>query len=99
LGEGAHPESVCIGNFWIMKIFHTYILKSLKDGRYYYGSCEELEKRLCEHNAGKVAATKYRRPFVVHYVEVFTTRSEAYKREKFFKSIEGYKWLKEQKIT
>jgi putative endonuclease len=79
--------------------FFTYILKSEKDGKYYYGSCENIEIRLCEHNEGKVKATKFRRPFFLHYFEEFETRSEAYRRELFFKSIDGYKWLKEQKIT
>ncbi|RYZ78522.1 MAG: GIY-YIG nuclease family protein [Proteobacteria bacterium] len=80
-------------------MFSAYILKSEKDGRYYYGSCKNVENRLFEHNAGKVKATKNRRPFAVCYVEEYMTRSEAYKRELFFKSIEGYRWLKDQKIT
>jgi putative endonuclease len=79
--------------------FYSYILKSLKDSRYYYGSCENIDKRLGEHNCGKVKATKNRIPFVVHYFEEHNSRSEAYKRELFYKSIDGYKWLKEQKIT
>ena len=82
-----------------MVLYYAYILKSLSDGKYYYGSCEDFEKRLLEHNAGKVKATKFRKPFAIYYFEKFETRSEAYKRELFFKSIDGYKWLKEQKIT
>ena len=82
-----------------MIVYYTYILKSLRDKKYYYGSCKDFEKRLLEHNDGKVKATKFRRRFVLHYFEKFETRSEAYKRELFFKSIDGYKWLKEQKIT
>lgn len=78
---------------------YAYILKSLYDGKYYYGSCKDLEKRLLDHNAGKVKATKFRRPFELHYFEKLETRSGAYKREMFFKSIEGYRWLKEQQIT
>jgi putative endonuclease len=81
-----------------MGSFCSYILKSQKDGRYYYGSCKNVEVRLSEHNAGKVKATKFRRPFVLHYLENFETRSGAYKRELFFKTIDGYKWLKEQNI-
>jgi putative endonuclease len=80
-------------------VYCAYILKSLKDGKYYYGSCQDLENRLLEHNGGKVKATKLRVPFVLHYFEKFESRSEAYKREMFFKSIDGYRWLKEQKIT
>jgi len=34
----------------------------------------------------------------LHYFEEFETRSEAFKRERFFKSIDGYNYLKSQKI-
>ncbi len=79
-------------------LYYTYILKSQSHGTYYYGSTENLDKRLQEHNKGKVRYTKGRLPWVLHYQEVFETRSEAYKREHFFKSIAGYQYLKEQKI-
>mgnify|MGYP003346929356 CR=1 FL=1 len=71
------------------------ILKSLKDDKYYYGHCEKLSERLKYHNGGKVRSTKSRRPFVVHYSEIYESKSEAAKREFFFKSIVGYQWLKE----
>ena len=80
-------------------MYYVYILKSLKDLKYYYGSCEDLEKRLSVDNAGKVRSTKSRRPFIVHYFEKCSSRAEAQKREYFFKSIDGYRWLKENKIT
>ena len=74
--------------------FYTYILKGLKDDGYYYGHCEERETRLKRHNTGKVRSTKSRRPFILHYAEKYSTKSEAAKREYFFKSIDGYKQLK-----
>ena len=79
-------------------MYYTYILKSEKDGGYYFGHCANLEIRLAQHNQGKVRSTKGRRPLIVHYKEMFNTKSEAYKREIFFKSFEGRKWLKENKI-
>lgn len=79
-------------------MFYAYILKSEKDERFYYGSCEDLDERITKHNLGYVKATKYRRPFILHYIENFATRSEAYKREHFFKTVDGYRWLKEQNI-
>jgi len=79
-------------------MYNTYILKSLKDGKYYYGHSADLNSRLKEHNNGKVRATKGRRPFVIHYFETFETRSEAVKRELFFKSINGYIFLKQERI-
>lgn len=80
------------------QMFFTYILKSEKDGKYYYGSCENIELRLRQHNKGQVKSTKSRVPFTVHYFEEFSTRSEARKREYFFKTIPGYLWLKENSI-
>ena len=79
-------------------LYYTYILKSESHGTYYYGSTQNLKKRLIEHNNGRVRYTKGRRPWKLHYFEEFATRSEASKREYFFKSIAGYNFLKEQKI-
>jgi putative endonuclease len=79
-------------------MYFSYILKSLKDGKYYYGHCSDLEQRLKQHNLGKVRSTKSRKPFILHYNETFTTKSEAYRRELFFKSLEGRIWLKQNNI-
>ena len=81
-----------------MQKFYTYILKSLKDEGYYFGHTSNLCKRLEEHNAGKTKSIKHRCPFLIHYFEAFETKSEAYKRELYFKSFEGRVWLKEKKI-
>jgi putative endonuclease len=77
---------------------YAYILRSLKDRKYYYGSTRHLEQRLISHNAGRVRATKGRRPMVLHYSEHFDTITEAIKREKFFKSKDGYRWLHENGV-
>ena len=79
-------------------MFYTYILKSLKDKSYYYGSTNNLNARLKIHNLGKVRYTKGHIPYQIHYSEVFGNRKEAYARESFFKSIEGYLWLKSKGI-
>ena len=76
----------------------TYILKSLKDHGYYFGHCSDMEARLLRHNQCEVRSTKSRVPFVIHYQELFQTKSEAYRRELFFKSYEGRQWLKSNKI-
>jgi putative endonuclease len=78
--------------------FYTYILKSLKDGGYYYGHTADIDNRLKKHNSGKVRSTKPRIPFSLHYFEMFETKSEAYKQELFFKSALGKLYLKEKNI-
>jgi len=82
-----------------MTRFFVYILKSQKDQGYYYGFTTDIETRLRFHNEGLVRSTKGRRPFTLHYFEEMNSKSDALKREKFFKSIDGYNYLKDNGIT
>ena len=50
-------------------MYQIYILQSLKDKRTYIGYTSDLDARLKEHNLGKVAATRNRRPFKILYTE------------------------------
>jgi len=70
-------------------MYYTYILRSLKDGGYYIGSSENLEKRLGDHNRGSVKASRNRRPLEIVYTEEYATRSEAVARERQIKSYKG----------
>ncbi|MCB0496269.1 MAG: GIY-YIG nuclease family protein [Cyclobacteriaceae bacterium] len=79
-------------------MFKTYILQSLKDGSFYYGHSKDVEQRLKSHNAGKVRSTKARRPWKLYYFEEFETKSQAYRREMFFKTIDGYNYLRDSGI-
>jgi len=72
----------------------AYILKSIKDKKYYYGSTRNLAQRLREHNKGKVRSTKGRRSLIIHYTEEYQNIQDARKRENYFKSIDGHNWLK-----
>ncbi|MEO0896431.1 MAG: GIY-YIG nuclease family protein [Bacteroidota bacterium] len=79
-------------------MFYTYILRSESSAKHYYGHTQDLEERLLRHNENRERATKSRGPWKSIYFEEFSTRSEAMKREKFFKTYAGWKWLKEQSI-
>ncbi|HEY1063626.1 MAG TPA: GIY-YIG nuclease family protein [Daejeonella sp.] len=79
-------------------MYFSYILKSEKDGRFYYGSTQNIEERLKKHNKGDIKSTKNRRPLILHFIEQHETRSLAYQREIFYKSINGYLFLKENGI-
>ncbi len=79
-------------------MFKAYILQSTKDGSYYYGHSKDLDIRLKAHNRGKVRYTKAKRPWIVFYFEEFDSKSQAFRREMFFKSIEGYRFLRESGI-
>jgi putative endonuclease len=67
--------------------YYVYILKSLKDGKFYTGCTADLKKRLKQHNGGMVRSTRARRPLKLVYWETFTTRSEAMRRERRLKRI------------
>jgi putative endonuclease len=55
----------------------VYILRSLKDNKYYYGSTKNVEQRLNDHNKGKVKSTKGRCPLIIHYFEEFYNTQDA----------------------
>ena len=60
---------------------YTYILRC-RDGTFYTGWTNNLEKRLNCHNAGKGAKyTKARLPVELAYFETFQTKKEAMQRE------------------
>jgi putative endonuclease len=62
-------------------MFHTYMLK-LRDGSFYTGHTNNLQRRLEEHRHGKGSCyVKGRRPFTLAYTEPFETRTKAAKRE------------------
>ena len=46
-----------------MKNPGVYILESLKNKRYYIGSTDSINRRIHEHNLGKVASTCNMRPW------------------------------------
>jgi putative endonuclease len=79
-------------------LYYSYILKSLKDNGYYYGSTQDISKRILKHNKGDIKSTKYRRPLKLHFKEEHNTRSDAFKRELFYKTIDGYNYLKKKSI-
>ena len=72
----------------------VYVLPSA-DGTYRYkGSCRDLVVRMKMHLAGKVSRTKNRRPLVLLHYESFDHYTDARKRELYFKTGAGRKWLK-----
>ena len=77
-------------------MFYTYVLKSINCNYFYKGHCEDLEIRLNQHNSGMTASIKPYAPFKIVYFEEFATREEAIKRERYFKSAAGRKFLKKK---
>ena len=75
-------------------MYYTYVLKSLKDGKFYTGYTNDLKKRITEHNNGETFSTSYRRPFKLIYYEACLVEFDAKKREKYLKTSWGKHYLK-----
>ncbi|HPS28579.1 MAG TPA: GIY-YIG nuclease family protein [Candidatus Paceibacterota bacterium] len=66
-------------------MFYVYFLRSCKNNDIYVGSCENVAVRLAKHNQGRVKSTKGYRPWQLLGCEEYQTRSEAVKKERFYK--------------
>jgi len=70
-------------------LYWLYVLKSAKDSRLYTGVTCNLQRRIREHNSGKVRSTRTRQPLFLAHHELFQTKSQALARERFFKTPAG----------
>jgi len=85
---------ILLGTTYYLKMYFAYILKSIDHDYLYKGHCQDLEKRLKEHNSGMTTSIKPYIPFKLVYFEKFESRELAIKREKYFKSAAGRKFIK-----
>lgn len=75
-------------------MFFTYVIMSERDNKLYIGFTNDLEKRVEEHHKGVVASTANRRPLKLIYYEACLSEEDALKREKYFKTGFGRRFLK-----
>jgi len=75
-------------------MYYVYVLKSLKDGKFYTGSTNNLKRRFDEHNSGLEKSTSYRKPFELVYYEASRNRRDALRREIYLKTSWGKKYIK-----
>jgi len=75
-------------------MFYTYVLLSENDKNFYIGFTKDLKKRLDEHQEGLVTSTSHRRPLSLIYYEACLNEEDAIKREKYFKSGFGKRFLR-----
>ena len=73
--------------------YHTYVLISEKDGKYYVGYTKNLNVRFEQHLKGQVTSTKYRLPVKLIYFEACLSQKDALKREKYLKTFYGKMYL------
>jgi putative endonuclease len=67
----------------------VYILQNDKNGRYYIGSTNNLERRLAEHNSGKTRSLRYILPLRIVFKKGFETKIEAVRIERKLKSLKS----------
>jgi len=70
-------------------MFYVYVLRSGKTGRFYVGSCQDVDGRVRRHNAGHSKATRHGIPWILLHSENFPTRAEATRKERYYKTGRG----------
>jgi len=67
------------------KFYYVYLVKSQKSNWIYIGCTSNLKKRLEEHKTGKSYSTSKHLPIDLTYYEAYTSKSDAYERERHLK--------------
>ena len=68
-----------------MKESYVYLLRSLKDNKFYVGWTTNVDRRLDAHNRGMNSSTRNRRPFELLHFETFLNSELAKIRERHLK--------------
>jgi putative endonuclease len=73
-----------------------YIVYVLQDnrGKYYKGFTNNLARRFSEHKSGQTKSTRNMFDLKIMYTEEYDTLPEARKREVYFKTAAGRRFLK-----
>lgn len=72
-----------------MNFYYVYVLRSLKDSKFYIGFTKDLRKRFSQHQNGESISTAPRRPFELIFYEAYKNKYDALRREKYFKNTKG----------
>ena len=67
-------------------MYYVYFLKSSVNNDLYVGSTENVTLRVKLHNSGRVKSTKAYGPWELLEYETYSSRSEAVRRERFYKN-------------
>ncbi len=78
-----------------MPFFFVYVLRSQKDGKFYIGLSDAVERRYLQHQMGMNTSTYCRRPFTLVHYEAFISKRDAERRERYFKTAKGKTTLKQ----
>jgi len=70
-------------------MWYVYILRSTADKNLYVGSTNDINRRLAEHNSGKVDSTKNRVPLSLEAYIAVKNRAKAVELEQYLKTGSG----------
>lgn len=76
-------------------VFYVYVLQSKKDEKLYVGFTADLTQRIKDHNRGGTKSTRSRRPLELLYYEAHTSKKDAQRRERYFKTEKGKSSLRQ----
>ena len=71
----------------------VYIIFSQKINKYYVGACNDLKRRLYEHNIGHSKFTSTGTPWVLKYKEEFENLQQAKTKEASIKKMKSRKYI------
>lgn len=80
-------------------MYYTYVLESLKDGRWYTRQSNDLRTRFEAHDKGCVESTRSRRPLKLIYYEACLAEDDAKRRELYLKSGRGKQYVRKRLAT
>lgn len=95
---GLDSAEFFLGKRSLFVMDYVYVIESINFGNCYKGMTKNLEQRLREHNSGKTRSNKAFAPFKIVYFEEFEDAEQARKREKYFKTSAGRKYLQKKGI-
>ena len=78
---------------------YTYIIESIKTGRWYYGYTSDLSRRLEGHNKGLNVSTRNRGPWKLIFIREFESTTEAIAFEQVLKRYRNKEFLKKRSIV
>ncbi len=73
--------------------YYVYILQSRKDHSFYVGQCDDLDRRMSKHFDGMSKYTSAKWPLRLVYFEVYDSRAQSIKREKYIKKMKSRKYI------
>jgi len=94
--------SIIDTKFIVFGMFYVYVIYSKRFRKTYVGMTHNLEGRLTAHNhPGNKGYTRHFKPWSILFYKSYQTKSEALKRERFYKSGIGrqiiHDYIKEKK--